>query len=82
VNWQFTAGDARIKLARLYPSIDTWHDTSFIVSLSFHGKNQNLDGGFADYAWKRTLLYIMEILSGRTTFIWTEIERVKYVALR
>ncbi len=23
VNWQFTAGDARIKLARLYPSIDT-----------------------------------------------------------
>ena len=23
VNWQFTAGNARIKLARLYPSIDT-----------------------------------------------------------
>ena len=23
VNWQFTANDARIKLARLYPSIDT-----------------------------------------------------------
>ena len=23
VNWQFTAGDARIKLARLYPSIGT-----------------------------------------------------------
>ena len=23
VNWQFTAGDARIKLARLYPSIET-----------------------------------------------------------
>ena len=28
VNWQFTADDARIKLARLYPSIDTLHDTS------------------------------------------------------
>jgi len=23
VNWQFSADDARIKLARLYPSIDT-----------------------------------------------------------
>ena len=23
VNWQFTTDDARIKLARLYPSIDT-----------------------------------------------------------
>ena len=27
VNWQFTADDVRIKLARLYPLIDTWHDT-------------------------------------------------------
>ena len=23
VNWQFTANDARVKLTRLYPSIDT-----------------------------------------------------------
>jgi len=27
VKWQFTTDDARIKLSRLYPSIETWHDT-------------------------------------------------------
>ena len=28
VNWQFTTDDARIKLKRLYPTLDEWHDTS------------------------------------------------------
>ena len=29
VNWQFTAEDARIKLSRLYPALESWHDTSW-----------------------------------------------------
>jgi len=28
VKWQFTTDDARVKLARLYPSFDDWHSTS------------------------------------------------------
>ena len=27
INWQFNTEDARIKLKRLYPSFDDWHDT-------------------------------------------------------
>ena len=28
VNWQFATNDVRIKLKRLYPTFDEWHDTS------------------------------------------------------
>ena len=28
VNWQFTTDDARVKLKRLYPTLDEWQDTS------------------------------------------------------
>jgi len=31
VNWRFTTKDARIKLKRLYPTLDVWHDTRWFL---------------------------------------------------
>ena len=31
INWQFTSEKARIKLKRLYPSYDRWHNTTSML---------------------------------------------------
>ena len=33
VDWQFTTNDARVKLKRLYPTFEAWHDTSRVLRI-------------------------------------------------
>ena len=42
IKWQFTSGYARIKLKRLYPTLDAWHDTGLVRRLESWGSELHL----------------------------------------